>query len=258
MTGIEHSQAQGDAVGWSDMPTSGTEHPERLGRIWRWNRAPSKLSDPAVIPAHKTANAHKASKDALRAIYYVVFGLALKEALGHAFVKDGRFVGSGMFDSAQWPTTLLFLAFLPTAIRFVHGASIHFEAFSSERYKPIFDFTGFLIQASFLYLMAITLAAPRDFAWLFIVMLLIDTAWLLVLHLSEFHQAQKTEWQWIVSNIAVVCIVTGLLRFEASLEDAWVITATSIAATLFDYYFNREFYFPKEKPNDHPMEARDP
>lgn len=197
------------------------------------------------MPVPKTANARKASKDALRAIYYVVIGLALKEALSHAFVKDGKFVGSEMFDSAQWPTTLLFLAFLPTAIRFVHGASIHIEALSSERYKPIFDFAGFLIQASFLYLMAITLAVPRDFAWLLIAMLLADTVWLFILHFSEFHRAQKTEWQWIISNIVVICIVIGLLGLDALLRDAWIITATAIAATLFDYYLNREFYFPK-------------
>jgi hypothetical protein len=198
----------------------------------------------------KPPDARKASKDALRAIYYVVIGLALKEALSHAFVKDGAFIGLDMFNSVQRPTTLLFLAFLPTAIRFVQGASIHIDALATKRYKPILDFAGFLVQASFLYLMAITLTVPRDFAWLLILMLIVDTIWLIALQLSDLHPVQNTELQWIVSNVAVICIVDGLLQLDPSPNDAWTITVTAVAAALFDYYLNREFYLPAEKSND--------
>jgi hypothetical protein len=193
----------------------------------------------------KSVNARKASKDALRAIYYVVIGLALKEALSHAFSKNGEFVGSNMFDSKHLPTTLLFFAFLPTAIRFVHGASIHIDALSEKRYKPLFDFVGFIAQASFLYLMAITLATPTDFAWLIVTMLLVDTIWLFVLHMTNFHPIQKTERQWIGSNIVVSIIVGILLGCEAFPHGAWIVTVTAVAAAAFDYYLNRTFYFPE-------------
>jgi hypothetical protein len=201
------------------------------------------------MPPEKTVTATslKASKDALRAIYYVVVGLALKEALTHAFTADGKFLGWDMFKSDHLPATLLFFAYLATGLRFVHGASIHIDVLYGKRYKLILDFLGFVAQASFLYLMALTLSIPEDFEGMIIVMLAIDSAWLIALHLTNIHPLGPIGKQWLISNVVVATfMLLPLFVCRSQLAGAVFVTVVAILAAAIDYHLNREFYFPEE------------
>lgn len=127
-----------------------------------------------------------ASKEALKVIYYVIIGIAITEALNRAFLKQGVFLGLQIFESNNLPSIILLFAFLPTICRFVHGASIHFDVISSKRYKPLFDFSGFLLQAAFFYLMATSLDKQLAFLYLFGLLLLSDALWLIFLRMINY------------------------------------------------------------------------
>ncbi len=195
----------------------------------------------------ETTRTRQASKDALKAIYYVIIGIAITEALSRTFLDRGDFLGRRILDQPHRVSTFLLLAFLPTAIRFVHGASIHLDAMYEKGYKPALDFVGFLTQGSLFYLMATTLGRPGAFAILFGLMLLFDAIWLLALRSLGYVTFGATEWQWIVSDgILIGCLLIVVLvdRPMTHWLSMPVVVGAALLATLADYGMNRTFYFP--------------
>jgi len=180
----------------------------------------------------------------LRAVYFVVVSLALREALNRTFLEDNDFIGLHLVDHRHLPTTLLFAAFVPTAIRFVHGASIHIDLLSDNRYKPLVDFCGFLIQSALLYLMAVTLHEPTDFVTLFVLMLMFDVLWLFALHATDYHRVDQTERQWLVSNTLLAIVLLAALAGGVEWSATLGIWFACTIATVLDYKMNRTFYFP--------------
>lgn len=190
----------------------------------------------------------KASVQALKSVYYIVVGLAVAEALSRTFLREGAFVGVGAFRPPNVPTTILLLAFLPTLCRFVHGASIHLDAVSEQRFKPAWDFLFFLLQASLFYIMAIALGNPPAFTFAFAIVLVVDAIWLLFLGLVHYLKFDRTAWQWLLSDVvlvAILVVVYALLIHKAdSTRSAVMILVVAWAATWLDYRLNKDFYFP--------------
>src|SRR5207247_1368406 len=143
----------------------------------------------------------RASKEALKYIYYVVAGIAITDALSRAFAPDGQFLGRQLLTSNRRPTLLLLVALLTTIFRFVHGASIHLDSIHKGSIKTLFDFFGFFGQASLFYLMALSLANAAMFCVLLFVMLGLDALWLLVFRPLSSLGFRDTEVQWIVSDV---------------------------------------------------------
>jgi hypothetical protein len=190
-----------------------------------------------------------ASKDALKTIYFVILGIAVTESLEGAFLDRGRFIGHDIVKPSHWTSILLLLAFLPTAVRFAHGSSIHMDVMHEKAYKPLLDFIGFLVQASILYLMAETLDRATTFGILFALLLVFDTAWLVVLRWRRYILFGRTEWQWLAANgaLLVTFVVAVALAPGRGIWPGAIIAAAAIGATIADYVMNREFYFPRKE-----------
>ncbi len=192
-----------------------------------------------------------ASKEALKLIYYVIIGLAITQSLDRVFLSNGSFVWATLLDQNHLPSLLLLLSFLPTVTRFVHGASIHLDVIHTGRFKVLFDFFGFFVQASLFYVMALSIHEGAIFTVLFGTMLVADTAWLCILRCVGYVKFGRTERQWIASNLVIVTIFFVVWRcFDrsmASVGSAAVILVTSWIAAVADYWMNRPFYFPTEE-----------
>lgn len=191
----------------------------------------------------------QASKDALKAVYYVVIGIAITEALSRAVVDRGTgdFLGWRAFDAQHCVSSMLLVAFLPTAIRFVHGASIHLDALSDKSYKLGLDFLGFLTQGSLFYLMATAIGRPRAFTILFSAMLVFDAVWIVILLVSRLITLGAIERQWLVSDLVTSGAMVGVI-FCADWTHRGpvvVIVSLAVAGAVLDYWMNRAFYFPK-------------
>ncbi len=191
----------------------------------------------------------KCSASTLMTIYYVIVGLAITEGLQKAFIEEGKFVGSEAFSTGNLPKTLLFFAMLPTICRFVHGASMHLGVLGNKRYKPLVDFASFCFQATMFYLMAFSLGDVVLFSSFFVVLLGLDTLWLMFLRVIRYVEINQTIKQWLTSNIILILLLLGGLLFTKSIPSAVqpsLVTGVAILATIWDYVANREFYFPKE------------
>lgn len=198
----------------------------------------------------------ESSTNALKMVYYVIIGLAITEALYRTFLKDGSFLGLWVFRTKNLSSTLLLFALMPTICRFVHGASIHLDMISAKRYKPFCDFVGFFFQASFFYLMALSLEKQVIFSLFFGLMLLCDASWLLILSKIKYIELGQVEKQWLRSDFGIIGVLIVLLigtKIEyikiidteiVSICSAAVIFIVAIVATVQDYCSNKDFYFP--------------
>lgn len=194
------------------------------------------------------SNIRKSSVNALKTIYYVIIGLAITEALHRTFVRDGAFIGLDCFRENGLPTFFLLCAFLCTVCRFVHGASLHLDRGLEKHLKPLFDFIAFFIQASFFYLMALSLDKPRIFSSLFGLMLLSDATWLILLRIKNYiEEPYKTANQWLLSDCIIIIALFLVYKVDTTMASIWsavaVLTVAAIA-TFLDYYCNKHFYFP--------------
>ncbi|KKM06957.1 hypothetical protein LCGC14_1738740 [marine sediment metagenome] len=177
----------------------------------------------------------RASKEVLKMIYYIIIALAITESLNKLFLSNIA-------------TLYLIVAFLLTICRFAHGASIHLDVYSRKRYKPLFDFLEFFFQAGLFYLMSTVLTEPYNFSLLFITMLLSDAIWLCFLWLIKYIESDKTHKQWLISDIIIIFILSFLLLIPSQTIQydlySLIVMITSIIATVTDYSFNKDFYFP--------------
>lgn len=191
-------------------------------------------------------NRRVASRDALKYVYYVIIGIAITEALSRAFVDNGVFLGGKIFIGSYRVPFILLFAFLPTICRFVHGASIHLDVISEKRYKTIIDCIGFLLQAIFFYLMAVSLTKLVGFAVSLCAMLLFDAVWLIFLLSIKYITIDRTHKQWLKSDFIVIILLILSFFFLGNRELIWSIYIAIIGsiAAFLDYYLNRDFYFP--------------
>ena len=188
----------------------------------------------------------EASKGALKAIYYVVVGIALTEAMDRVFLLNGAFQPSRLLESAGIRSVLLLFAFMLTISRFVHGASIHLDDIETGRFKALFDFIGFFAQASLFYVMALTISDPPTFVALFVLMLVADAAWLSVLCQVRYLTFQGTARQWVISDLLLMLALLATLYRDpvVSLPAAGATAIAAGTAAVIDYWKNWEFYFP--------------
>ena len=202
------------------------------------------------MSSSSTAQTRQNSVSALKMLYYVVLGLAIAEALSRTFLSDCEFIGLRIFDREHLPTSFLLVAFIFTLCRFAHGASMHLDSPSEKNHKHLCDFIGFFLQALFFYLMAITVGNTCAFVLFFIVMLVFDALWLLLLRRMKYIPWTKTETQWVISDAIIILAFVPICFISAGTKTLWLpalITLISLAAAVWDYCYNWGFYFPKDK-----------
>jgi hypothetical protein len=189
----------------------------------------------------------EASVDALRSLYRIVVALAIVEALRRALTTDGQFVGIAVIQSTNLSKLVLLLTFVPTVVRFFHGASIHLSPLGDARLKPAIDFIGFFIQALLFYILALTVNDAKAFMLLFGILIVADTTWLLILFATNHIRLDKTSRQWLVSNMLIFVALILFHIHEKSISDYLGYGLLSVAwiAAVADYSINRNFYFPE-------------
>jgi len=191
----------------------------------------------------------QSSANALKTVYYVIVGLAIAEALSRTFVKHGIFIGLQCFRRENLPCSLLLCTFLPTICRFVHGASLHLDAPSGKRFKPLIDFCAFLMQASFFYLMALSLDKLTTFLLFFGLMLLSDAVWLIVLIAKKYiDELSAYANQWLLSDFCIILCLGLTYLISTKTEEVWpslFIFLVSFLAAIGDYWKNKGLYFPE-------------
>ena len=195
-----------------------------------------------------TAQVRRSSANALKTVYYVIVGLAIAEALSRTFVKHGLFIGLDCFKKENLPCFLLLCAFLPTICRFVHGASLHLDAPSEKRFKPLINFCAFLMQGSFFYLMALSLDKLTTFIGFFGLMLLSDAIWLILLKAKGYlDELSAYANQWLRSDIFIIFSLVLIYLISRKTGSAWAslfILVISFLAAIRDYWKNSGLYFP--------------
>jgi len=194
----------------------------------------------------------KSSANALKMVYYVILGLAIAAALHKTFVKSDSFIGFQCFSQDNLDRLFLLLALVFTICRFVNGASLHLDMPSKKRFKLLFDFIAFFLQASFFYLMALSLDKPVTFSLLFGLMLLFDAIWLILLRITKYiEEPYMTVNQWLLSDCIIIIALFLIYKIDTTMVSIWsvvAILAVATIATTLDYYSNKDFYFPSSSP----------
>jgi len=188
---------------------------------------------------------HKSSASALKTVYYVIIGLAITEGLQRTFVIDSSFIGLKCFKQENLKHFFLLLALVCTICRFVHGASLHLDTIPKKRYKPIIDFISFFLQASFFYLMSLSLYKTEAFSLFLSLVLFFDAIWLILLIATKMEKLNSTIKQWLCSDIIIIVL---LVLLNLTMDCIWTtlsILIISIVAAVSDYYVNRDYYFPQ-------------
>src|SRR5438046_1018360 len=101
---------------------------------------------PVATNPTSTEDTRTASKGALKTIYGIIIGLAITQSLRQAFFPNNVSLGYEDFLPRNFRSIILLFAFIPTVVRFAHGAYIHLGAGEDKQYRPIADFGFFLFQ----------------------------------------------------------------------------------------------------------------
>src|SRR5262249_51242610 len=151
-------------------------------------------------------------------IYAVVAALAMNEALKRAFLDPAT--GNFKFSVDYLPE---FLAFMVTAVPFVHGMNRHLDktlARSRTEGNPRFlnylllDFFVFIVESSFLFVLAASVTRGLAFFQWLMLLLVIDVVWALI----TWQITRAVALQWVYVNAAAV--VLGVVVIYVSLMPA--------------------------------------
>jgi len=181
--------------------------------------------------------------DVLKTIYFVVAGLSIVKALE---VVHKTFTSSTLLEINSKPiTVLLFITFLVTIVRFCQGVS---RVLADQRTYAIFDFYGFFIQGICFFFMAVNIVNVNIFIIYFLVMLFVDSMWLISISYKDAFKYTKVERQWLHSNFIILAVVTPILylSFRYHLNNnillTSVVTLISVVAAYFDHVRNNTYY----------------
>lgn len=162
-------------------------------------------------------------------------------------------------------TWVFFIIFVTTVVRFAHGAMRHFDHYYVEqpqqihwRRQPLWDFLFLGIEAFIFFILAFSLDNPLRFITYYLILLLLDTFWLVGVFFTHIKQVWSgTPRNWIIAN-AIVLVVAGipwLWGYNAETYPLWLLLPFCIGVlfhTIMDYCTNWGFYFggaPNEQPN---------
>ncbi len=189
-------------------------------------------------------------------VYTVVIGVALTLAIVELVNPD-----EGL-NSVTLSAIFLFIAFIITMIPFYHGALRHLDDVYIENDNPhlkkevlLFDFAFLFLHGIAFVILSLLLSRPGQFAWILIILLVIDIAWGLFVHyVSSLQGPYSAEGRWaLINSIFVIAGAFLLIINNIYLEDIPISTSASaiimilcVSRTIADYYFCGSFYFPKE------------
>ncbi len=216
------------------------------------------------------------SVEVLKILYMVVAGLALAVGL-ERFVLDEMRQFKIEWISLQ---TLLFIIFVTTVARFVHGAMRHFDRTYTEQLQrvnwrisqPLVDFSALGIEAFIFFILAYSIADESRFINYYLLLLVVDSIWLFLVFPSgeQPFWSGNTKW-WTLANLLVLVSTGGpiVVFFIRGIEiyPSWLLWVFVIGVAfhaVMDYplnwnlYFGRRFRWPwSDWPKEEAPGARD-
>ena len=193
------------------------------------------------------------------ALYGIIAGFAITNAITHAFTGFGseiqifplfitfelieKFIDETIRLSDQFAITMVFLA---TSIPFYHGAMRYLirypDIISSEgRRGQIIHFGGLFTQAIIFLGIALVLSSLSAVITLIIILLIVDSAWILLGHFTN-HPPPKG---WLSLNIAFFASI-NLISYPMWSEHALLILmGFAIIRSIIDYCGFQEIFFDK-------------
>lgn len=190
--------------------------------------------------------------ETLKTIYFVVTGLSIVKALEVILEEFSKPI---VINNA----VVIFLAvsFFFTIVRFCQGVS---RVLSDVRVYVIFDFYGFFLHAMAFYFMANNISNVEWFARWFLIMLLIDSTWLMYIFFRKKCTFTKVEKQWLHSNIVLSFLLVLLWNSSALTANDFgkilislSLTIMSLIAAYFDWKKNKSYYQGKTDKNREPF-----
>ena len=82
----------------------------------------------------------------------------------------------------------------------------------------------------------------------YVLMLFVDSLWLILLGIIRYHRLRFTEIEWLISDVIIILVFIffySLYRKNPAVWIVWSVMLVSLVAAIFDYILNRNFYFPK-------------
>ena len=162
--------------------------------------------------------------DALQAIYLVIAGLAIAEAITLAFTNtDGTFGGAVVFHTSGGP---LLVAFLVTIVRFAHGSVLHLTELNDQR-KWRLNMCGLLLQALIFFVAALAVRQTTDFLVSLLAILLTNSLlWLIALRFFEKDHPPPAFKQWISSTS---CLASFSERVSQAGSGGWARLGSTVS-----------------------------
>jgi len=192
----------------------------------------------------------------LQSLYVVGAGL------GVAFALEGMIEGVGSDPSLEWDTVPVVVAFLVTLIPFFHGAMLYMDTEIRGRATVVLvDFLALFSQTVLFFVMAEFVREPKSFTIAWIVLLVVDVAWVvwLMTAMPRRSKGQAAEpifreyRPWAIINSVCILALLAVIAFVPTndggtgpdLRLGLILMVIAIVRTAADYWFSRAVYFEK-------------
>lgn len=209
-------------------------------------------------PSDEKRELRKRSVDNLQRLYTIVTGLSLTVAVGRLIGVSANDLSSlqGRVSGVDLRSEALpmFVSLLVTLLPFYHGANRYLDmayVFTDDGSQPrplaaVVDFVLFFGQAVIFYTMALVLADPVWFYWLFVALMATDGLWLAFVYFHSPANFSRIKWwsflNWPTAVVMFVIMATPLLPDDFK---KWgLATFAAVARTVLDYLLQWSFYWP--------------
>lgn len=187
------------------------------------------------IPPKTSSEAAQQAVKVLSSLYAVIAGLSLTTA-----IKE--FSSLTDFSLGLENTITFFI----TALPFYHGvtmfliANYYLRGFEGKTKEPLIDFLLLFSGAFALYGMAINLANLHFFLISFLILLIIDSVWVLYILVRRWRHKIPREWLWL--NFYMFSFLPLLLHSQKL--SVGVLATVAIFRTVTDYCVAGKYYLP--------------
>ena len=195
--------------------------------------------------------ARERSVDSLQRVYAIIIALAINESIKRVFLRSNSIDLEFHLDYLPQ-----FIAFICTAVPFVHSMNRHMDKTlakfkENQEYKLfailVADFAIFLVESCVLFLLGVSVTHGIFFFQLWMLLLAIDLAWAFVSY--PITKPVIAEWAAInLLSVEAALVIIYCLDGRPLLPRIWMLVAVAFLRPTLEYYFTREFYFPRDAP----------
>ena len=192
----------------------------------------------------------------LQRLYGVIVALAITTAIGLTISVNGVALSPFELSSAYFA---LFGAFLITVVPFYHGGSMYLlktyihGSSSSKKGVALVDFLALSFEGVIFYAIAASIKNLASFELWFLLLLVLDTAWLGFAHLvADKEEPAPKKWALINGAMIVFLLIIYGVNANTWPQIYTVVFVAAVIRSVADYSLCYDYYFPskKKKAND--------